>query len=41
MQGLCREQFTLPMLSSYIVSHYAKIILAEYPTVIWGKKEHE
>ena len=33
-----RVRFTHLIPSSYIVSHCAKIILTEYPMVIWGKE---
>lgn len=35
---VCWVQFTNLILSSYIVSHCAKIIQTEYPMVIWGKE---
>lgn len=34
------SRFTLPKYHPYIVSHYAKIILAEYLMVISGKEKH-
>lgn len=34
IREVCRVQFTHLILSSYIVSHCAKIILTEYPMVI-------
>lgn len=35
---MCWEQFTHLILGSYFVSHCAKILLTEYPMVIWGKE---